>query len=239
MHQVINGAKYKDRKFYATCNGKLCFSAIWPTYYFRQQDVKSIETKTKLSDIKTKIDSNTNISVQYYTLGELLFGMEANPDEYKNLFQNKIVIAGNFLYDTHSTNVGTMSGPVLLANIYLSLLNKQHIVNIIFILSLILAFTALSYIAWFKKLPQIKFNNRFINSNFITKYLFTEFVIKYIQLIFTYSGLLWIMSLLAIWIYNTPIPLLFPLLILIWINTIKEKRLFHITNFVQKTPKRK
>ena len=110
-------------------------------------------------------------------------------------------MVGNFEGDIHNTPIGKMSGPVLLANIYLSLLNKQHMVSAGLLTVLLLAFSFLSYVAWFSKMPEIKLNFKFLFSSYLSK-----FVKKYVS----YFGCMFLVSLLAIFFFNVQIATFLP-----------------------------
>ena len=78
-------------------------------------------------------------------LGELLL----LPDEDVAAFvDNKVVILGDFFeYDMHETIFEIMSGPIILLNAYLNIINRDTYVNFWFFLILSLAYGFLSYLA--------------------------------------------------------------------------------------------
>lgn len=199
LNETLDHAVYNDHSLYTTCNGHLCFTALWPTYYLIDKDVK--ENKTSFT--------------QSYNLGELLIDLEANPTDYSRLFENRIVLLGNFADDNHSTPVGQMSGSILLANIYLSILNKEHFISYVFLLILLLVFSMLSYFAWFSKVPEVKFNFKFI---------FSPHIVRFLQGYFSYFGSMFILSLLAIFIFNMHVALFFPSLIFAGIEYVSQKK---------------
>jgi hypothetical protein len=200
LDETINESRYEAGWLAARCNGRLCLTAIWPGYYLNNDGVMAIGNETTLEAIGNKEADEKKIETQYYNIGELLLDLETAPDNAQKIFKNKIVFIGNFQEDVHATPVGKMSGPVLLANIYLSLLNKQHIVNGIFLLLLLLVFSALSYVAWFSKMPKIKFNEDIVPS-----YL-SKLIGKYL----TYFGCMFFLSLLSIFIFNIQVALFLP-----------------------------
>lgn len=199
LNERLDNAVYKDHLFYTTCNGHLCFTALWPSFYLLDKDVK--ENKTELS--------------QSYNLGEVLILLQASPGDYSKIFNNKIVIIGNFADDIHFTPVGSMSGSVLLANIYLSLLNKQHLVSYTFLLILLLSFSVLSYLAWFSKMPELKFKFRFI---------FSPDLIKFISGYFSYFGSMFFLSLMALFLFNMHVALFLPSFIFAGIEYLSQKK---------------
>lgn len=203
LDELVNNSIYKDRWLFATCNGKLCLSAIWPGYYLNNDNIMATENVTTLENIR-KEDGGKNkkkVFTQYYNLGEiLLLDLEADLENASKFFKNKIVIIGNFQEDIHITPVGKMSGPVILANIYLSLLNKQHIISYGFLFTLLIAFSALSYVAWFSKMPKLKVNEKLLPS-----YL-SKFIRKYV----TYLGCMFLLSFISIFFFNVQVVLLLP-----------------------------
>ncbi len=142
-------------------------------------------------------------SSQYYTIGEILLDLGANPENASQFFENKVVLIGNFGEDIHSTPVGKMSGPVILANIYLSLLNQQHIVSLALVLMLFIAFSILSYVAWFGKMPVVRLNED----------VFPTFVAKFVRKYVTYFGCMFFLSLLSLFCFQIQVPLFIPALL--------------------------
>lgn len=199
IHEKLDGAVYKDHWFFTTYNGHLSFTAVWPSFYLLDKDVK--ENKSLLS--------------QSYNLGELLILLQANPADYDTIFNNRIVIIGNFGEDVHLTPVGSMSGSVLLANIYLSLLNKEQLISYVFLFLLWLAFSALSYTAWFSKMPEIKFK---------FKFAFSPDFVKFIRGYLSYFGSMFFLSLIALFLFNMHVALFLPSFIFAGIEYFRQKK---------------
>ncbi|MBS1736065.1 MAG: CHASE2 domain-containing protein [Bacteroidetes bacterium] len=199
LHKKLNNAQYQDRLLNTTCNGHLCFTAIWPSFYLTDKQVKE----------------NTSKLTQSYNLGELLILMEANPEEFATIFKNRIVIIGNFADDNHFTPVGVMSGPVLLANIYLSLLNMEHLVSYLFLFILWISFSFLTYLSWYHKMPEIKFKFNFI---------FSPDLIKFISGYISYFGSMFFLSLIALFFFNMHVALFLPSFIFTWIEYFRQRK---------------
>lgn len=212
MHELINGATYRDHALYPTCNGKLCLTALWPTYYLKDDEIRKTVSTENLQNIKN-ISEVHNAPPEYYNLGELLYELEGNPTS--KVLADKVVIVGNFQEDVHVTPVGKMAGPVLLANIYLSLLNGQHYVSPWLILLLLCCFSALSYVALFKKMPEV---------NISFKFLFSSYLSKFIRSYISYFGAMFIVSLIALLFFNVQVALFLPSVIFSGIEYIKEKK---------------
>jgi hypothetical protein len=212
MHEQVNGAKYNDHFLFPTCNGKLCLAAIWPTYYLKDDSIRktaSAETIKKIEDERSAVKQNT----EYYNIGELLFELEGNPGS--SIFAGKVLVVGNFQEDVHVTPVGKMAGPILLANIYLSLLNGEHFMSTWLLVLLLLALSSLSYIAIFEKMPEI---------NMSFKFLFSSYLSKFIKGYVSYFGSMFFISLLALLFFNVQVAFFLPSLIFTSIEYIKEKK---------------
>jgi hypothetical protein len=218
LHEEVNHVQYRDHFFYPTFNDTLCLSAIWPSYYIKDDDIVKSTTVTNLDSIKditTAQPKVKGVSLEYFNLGELLFEIEAEPDRLAGIFANKILIVGNFGEDVHTTPVGKMTGPILLANVYLSLLNRQQIVSKWFIVVLLVALSGLSYVALFDKIPELKFNFKFIFSSYLTNFIKTYL---------SYFGAMFILSLIALILFNVQVALFLPSLMLSGIEYIKNKK---------------
>ncbi len=200
MNETIDSAIYRDQGLYATCNGKLCMSAIWPSYYLNDKDLKG-----------NKYLPNS----QYYTLGDMLTGLQTTPAEYAKIFENKIIIIGNFELDTHSTPLGTMPGSVIVADIYLSLLNNHHVVSYWFLFISWIIFSHLSYLAWFSKVPDVKLQFNFI---------FSPHVVNFIKSYISYFGSMFFLSVFALFFFNIQIALFMPSFVFSVIEYFRQKK---------------
>ena len=219
MDGIINHAVYEDHFFYSTSNGRLCLSAIWPSYYIKNSNIiknaMEVTPNRQLGRESPAKSTIKNINIQYYNLGELTMSIEANPADYADFFKNQLVVVGNFDSDTHLTPVGRMAGPVLLTDIYLSLLNEQHIISNWFFIALLIVFSAISYIALFKKIPEIRFN---------FKFLFSSYVVKFIKGYVSYFGCMFVFSILVLIFFNVQVALFLPSFIFTWIEYIAQKK---------------
>ena len=200
MHEAVNGAIYKDHGLFASCNGKLCMSAIWPSYYMNDKDL-----------VSGKYAPHS----QYYTLGEILFGMHTTPAAYAKIFMNKILVIGNFELDAHSTPIGSLPGSVIVADIYLSLLNNHHIVSIWFLFIELIAFSGLSYLAWFSKVPEVKLRLNFI---------FSPHLVHFVKSYISYFGSMFFLSIIALLFFNIQIALFLPSFIFSIIEYFRQKK---------------
>jgi len=222
MHEKINGARYRDHLLWPTYNNSVCLAAIWPTYYVKDSDIRKTYSGESIADIENSGEpkqKDGRISTEYYNIGELLYDMEGSPENFSTAFANKILIVGNFQEDTHVTPIGKIAGPVLLANIYLSLLNGQHRLRFWLVALSLAALSGLSYVAIYKKMPEVDFNFKFRFSTYIGK-----FIREYIS----YFGAMFLLSLLALFIFNVQVALFLPSLIFTGIAYIKEKKYLNL-----------
>jgi hypothetical protein len=218
LDEKVNHVRYRDHFFYPTFNDTLCLSAIWPSYYIKDDDIVKSTTVTNIDSIGTLKNVQPivrGVSLEYFNIGELLYDIEADPKRYATAFANKILIVGNFGEDVHTTPVGKMTGPVLLANVYLSLANRQQIVSKWFILLLLVALSGLSYVALFSKIPEVKFN---------FKFMFSSYVTNFIKTYISYFGAMFVLSLIALALFNVQVALFLPSLLLSGIEYIKKKK---------------
>lgn len=214
MHEMMDGARYRDHFLYPTCNGRLCLTAMWPTYYLLEDSVKKASYAEGMETIESTLVGQ-KVHTEFYNIGELLYALEGNPTAVKNFLADKVVIIGNFQEDVHVTPVGKMAGPVLIANLYLSLLNGEHIVSPLFVLLMLGSFTVLSYVAIFKKMPEI---------NLSFKFLFSSYLTKFIKNYISYFGAMFFVSAIALFVFDIQIALFLPSLIFTSIEYIKEKK---------------
>lgn len=81
----------------------------------------------------------------YLELGELL---AADQTFIKNKVKDRIIIVGDFENDTTESITGTISGPLVLLNAFLSIENGEAFISVIFIIYLFIAFIFLTIIAF-------------------------------------------------------------------------------------------
>lgn len=174
-------------------DGHFSLNAVWINYYLTQ---KSLAQKN------------------YYNLGEIALDMEANPQK-TSFLNNKIVVVGDFDHDVHPTPVGEISGSLILANIYLSLLNHQEYINNLWMVMMFGVFSWLSYYSWFKPLPKINMSLKFMFSKNLEK-----MVLKY----FSYFGVMLLVTVISVFVFHMFVSLLFPALIFTSINYLSQKK---------------
>jgi hypothetical protein len=196
LHEKIDSAVYSANKYATFCNNRLCFNYIWLDYYYDGNNIKD------------------NPNYQVYHIGSLL-PLLSNPQFTDNTFKDKVVLVGNFEQDVHATPDGKMPGTVILADIYLSLLNGRHYASYLWILFVIILFSFLSHKAIFSPLPNVKFKSGFV---------FVEQITSYINQYISFFGILMAFSILSILIFNITISLFLPATIFSAIDFFTQKK---------------
>lgn len=79
---------------------------------------------------------------------------------YKNVFQDKIIIIGDFSKDRHYSFIGTMPGSLVLLNTYLTLQAGYHMLGIRWLLFALVAFAGLCYYELYYKKESINQTNK-------------------------------------------------------------------------------
>jgi|GEM_PF-1771929 len=136
LNSKVDGNIYSGSNYFTKCNGHLIFNYIWPEYYYDEESL-------------------TTAKNQVYHIGSLL--AVKNIGLIQNIIKGKIIFVGNFDGDMHDiiygTPFGKLPGTVILCDIYLSLLNGNQYVPILWIIYLIICFSLLSYRALYKEWP--------------------------------------------------------------------------------------
>ena len=142
-----------------------------------------------------KTDSFSNI----YTLDDFIALIIRHDAQAKKFLANKLIVIGDFENDHHQTVFGTMPGALILTNIYLSLLNHQNEITILWIVYLLGMFTSLSYTMFYKTFLYSEILERKINV--ISKIILGEIGVNFIfNIVLLFTG-----SLLSYFIFNKTI----------------------------------
>jgi hypothetical protein len=118
-----------DKKHYPA--SFLDFKSIFPRFYV------------------TSADISVNRKYPYYNLGEMLMLSETD-SFYHKFLENKFIVIGNFETDIHNSAVGSIPGPLILLNTYLSVRNRGSI-SWWWALFMIISLAGLSYLLFFGK----------------------------------------------------------------------------------------
>jgi len=196
LHTKIDGAMYKGGRYATFCNNKLVFNYIWPNCYY---DLNGI---------------TNNTACQLYHIGNLQ-SLSSSAAALKAVFDDKIVLIGNFEEDVHDTAYGKIPGTIILANIYLNLLNGNHYVTLWWVIFLITSFSVLSYVSIYNKLPDIKSRLSFG---------VTSHIISFLGDYISYITVLALLSLISVLIFNINVSLFIPAFIFSGIDFISQQK---------------
>jgi hypothetical protein len=196
LNQKMDGVTYTGNRFATFCNNRLCFNYIWPDYYYDENDVKADTT------------------YQEYHIGSLL-PLLNDPSAVKTIFKDKVIFIGNFEDDVHDTPAGRIPGTIVLADIYLSLLNGKHLVPYLWIAFMVVMFSMLSYMAIYNQLPDVKFNFGFA---------FADQVSGFLKQYVSYVGMLLLISILSVALFGITISLFLPAFIFSAIDYVIQKK---------------
>jgi len=195
LNKQLDGAVYSGGPYATFCDNRLCFNYIWPGYYYDGENVKSDST------------------YQYYHIGSLMNFLD-NTAVMGTIVKNKVIFIGNFEDDVHDTPAGKIPGTIVLADIYLSLLNGKHYVPYLWIVFLIVSFSALSYAAIYDKLPKIELKSG----------IMTSLIYSFFSDYFSYLGILLILSLASVILFNINVSLFLPAFIFSAIDFFSQKK---------------
>jgi hypothetical protein len=133
MYHELHGGTIKKWGPIYTDNGRLCYGSIFLTYPVRI-------TRWMPSSVE---DGYPVYGAPLYdNLGSDILNSEA-PIDYKERFENKIIVIGDLIEDVHETYIGTLPGSVANINTYLALARGSHLINWWWVLLLALVYTAI------------------------------------------------------------------------------------------------
>ena len=118
MYEEQCGHKIKSHGLWWSDNGRLCYGSIFLTYPVRV-------TKWQQA-IAGESEEETKYLPLYSNLGHDILNSEI---DFKEKFTNKIIVIGDFVEDVHETYVGRLPGAIVNLNVYLALVNGNHLVN--------------------------------------------------------------------------------------------------------------
>lgn len=186
-----------DKKKYPS--SFLDFSSIFPRYYIRPSQLFSTQ------------------EYPYYNLGELL--MLAETDSfYHHFLYNKFIVIGNFDTDVHESTIGSIPGPLILLNTYLTLSNNKP-VSWWWVLFMVAGLSYISYTLFFGKIKAPQFD----------KHPWVDLLMQiFINEYFSFSGICLGLVLLSSFIFSVQTNI-FPLLMYLLIVHFFHK--FYIKHF--------
>ena len=195
LYEKVDKALFTGNRYMTFCNGKLCFNYLWPTYYYDQENIKK--------------------DAPIYNIGSILLSIKNDSNRINEFIKNKIICIGNFTDDIVATPRGKIPGTIILADIYLTLLNNKHMVPYSWMAFLVVSFSFLSYISIYKKIPEIKLKFGF---------LFSKHLANFISNYISYVGTLMLISLLSFFLFEINISLFLPAFIFSGIEYFVQKK---------------
>lgn len=113
-----------------------------------------LDPRIRMEQLTDK-DRNTKI----IDFEELVSLLETNPELFFEKFlKNKIIILGDFVNDLHDTSLGSMPGPLILANIFLSLNRGDSIVTRSVFLYILVGLTIISWLILYPPRWMVRFH---------------------------------------------------------------------------------
>lgn len=138
MYEKLNQARFRNKKWYYTLNGKLSLPA------------PIVDFKVDSTDFRPSFDVKAN-NFAMYPMSTILESSDTNylgmPEaELAQYFKGKkIILIADFQSDVHNTSFGKMPGILLIYNAYLTLVGKQNVISFAWICFLLVAFTFITY----------------------------------------------------------------------------------------------
>jgi hypothetical protein len=188
MYEALHGGDYHKKSFLAHSDQH------WALNYF-------------IPDIRVSQYRLENEKVYpFVNLSDMLFLDDAT---IESLVKDRIVIVGDFLaHDNLETLTGQISGPLLLANVYLSLVYGDHLLTWPYLVFLFLLFSLISLLVFLpddKLRHRLKFRNVIMGSSFILylaivsllSYLFFNKALNVFLLSFYLIGLNYLLETIA------------------------------------------
>lgn len=97
-------------------------------------------------------DDSTN-TTQVYDIEAAILTLSSDDENAANLLNKKFIVIGNFSTDIHQTVHGTAAGPVIIFNIFYSLIKQENRVRLIWLLLLLVCFSGIIHHAIYGNNP--------------------------------------------------------------------------------------
>lgn len=132
MYHDLQGVSFTTRGPLTFSDGHLCRRSIYPTLPVRMTSWAVTDPETGLARL------------QYKNLGTDLLSVPNRVETIGRSIDNKIVVVGDFVDDTHDTYIGQQAGTLVNLNSYIALCHGSHLVSLTGTLVQFLLFFALS-----------------------------------------------------------------------------------------------
>lgn len=134
MWKDINHGVYTKKWYGYKANGRLCNNNCRISFPFAFSPYTQSEDSTIIQN--------------YMNLGVDILYLFITAEEYNSLFDNKMIIIGDLINDSHDTMVGSQAGPIINYNAYLTLRDGKNITPIWVWLSMFLTWFVASLLVF-------------------------------------------------------------------------------------------
>lgn len=201
MWEDLTGAEVKLRRGVTYINGSLAFNNIIPEFFYRNYDLSS--------------------RYKVFPLYRILM----NESQFNKFLKDKYIVIGNFVEDIHDTYQGSMPGPLILFNVFLTLREFDNSISIYWIIMLLTFYIPVSYII-FNPLKKKDKGLDGIGNQFLKKY-----AKKYIS----YLGLFIVISAISFFVFHRMINVFYIITYLTSLEfVIDNASQFKIPNFLKR-----
>jgi len=200
LYEKLTANHFRKQHGVVLLNGHPTFNTVIPEFYYRAEDLH--------------YNAAGGNKVNTYYLGRLLL----LPDFFEAL-RGKLIVIGDFsARDTHTTYAGSMPGPLILLDTYLTLAHQPVIISVGWCLLLLAFYTGVSYWLIFHPDRKIKELHDQLSSR-IKVPLISKFIIKYLSFI----GLLILINMVSYFYFGTFISLFYIATYLTFIQLLIDK----------------
>ncbi|MCB0635485.1 MAG: CHASE2 domain-containing protein [Lewinella sp.] len=125
MYQRLHQARFRQGRLFEWINGGITLPA------------PVVDFKVRPTDFQVNTDLSES-SFAIYNLGTLLELRDLmQPEDWAELFRNKVIMVGDFVNDIHQTPFGKMPGLLLVYNAYLTLAARDNVVSVFWVFLLL------------------------------------------------------------------------------------------------------
>ncbi len=200
LYERLSGNRFRKKDGIVLLNGRPTFNTVIPEFYYRSEDLH--------------YNAAGQHHVNAYYLGRLLL----LPGFFEAL-RGKLIVIGDFsARDTHPTYSGSMPGPLILLDTYLTLAHQPITISVGWCLLLLVFYGCVSYWMIFHPDRKIKALHDQVSAR-IKVPLLSKFIIKYLSFI----GLLILINLVSYIHFGTFISLYYIATYLTFIQLLIDK----------------
>lgn len=209
MHERITGQQSTSLMGLLWQNGQVGFNHFIPTFRIKPEHL-NLDTVNKIIPL--------NYMIQAMTYADSTF--------YYNIFRDKYIVIGDFRTDSHPTVLGPMPGPLVLANIYLSVREGDNNISTWWILYVWGAFTLLTWLVFYPPGFIRKWEEKLIGTSGGILFALEEWALS--------ALVLWLLSLISYLLFNRHLDVVVPSLLLsLFAIVIKIRSRNHTNSITQ------